>query len=267
MSVSDWPAAELDEATIAAVTAVTWRNLSREQIMAVAAAWNADMDTPRMAADLGTPAGSLGRLIGVLRRHGADLGLAKECLNPLPPSNVEGFWTPEREALCRKLYITEGWSAQEVARKIGAVSRSAVIGLAHRRGWAKDRPPQVAAGNSRANTPRAPKVKPQPRTRPPKPGPQGKPAVVFGRTGKRAEAVARAETLTATADIFALNEATCRFPIGDPRDKGFGYCGRPRERGAYCACHGARAYDGLPVKERRRDPAEDLIRAARRWAA
>lgn len=182
-------------------------------------------------------------------------------------SNFTPAWPPEAVAKLRKLWA-EGFSASIIGRRMGR-TRNAIIGKAHRLKLECRQSPSEP-GKRLSPGPRlgAPKVKPQPRAKPPRPGPQNRPALVFGRaTGKRAEMIAKAETLSATADIFGLNEATCRFPIGDPKAADFGYCGRPRERGAYCACHGARAYDGIPVKERRRDPTEDLMRAAVRWAA
>lgn len=44
-------------------------------------------------------------------------------------------WNDDNAALARRLYIDEGRSASAVAREIGASSRNAVIGKAHRSGW------------------------------------------------------------------------------------------------------------------------------------
>ena len=40
----------------------------------------------------------------------------------------------------------------------------------------------------------------------------------------------------------------CKWPVGDPGDKGFRFCVEEASRGAYCADHGARAY--RPPKNR-----------------
>ena len=56
------------------------------------------------------------------------------------------FWTPETVAAARRLYMDEGLSAAETGRRIGA-TRSAVIGKAHRLGWAAERDPGLAAAN------------------------------------------------------------------------------------------------------------------------
>jgi GcrA cell cycle regulator len=51
--------------------------------------------------------------------------------------------------------------------------------------------------------------------------------------------------------IQALNQATCRWPIGDPQRDGFGYCGARSLTGRpYCEAHAKLAYE--PPRERRR---------------
>lgn len=47
-----------------------------------------------------------------------------------------------------------------------------------------------------------------------------------------------------------LTERHCRFPVGDPRESGFGFCGHPKEDGAYCRPHAALCY--TPPELRRR---------------
>jgi GcrA cell cycle regulator len=50
--------------------------------------------------------------------------------------------------------------------------------------------------------------------------------------------------------ILDLKPANCRFPIGDPRDAGFGFCGSGREGGRpYCPYHMVIAY--RPPEKRR----------------
>ena len=42
--------------------------------------------------------------------------------------------------------------------------------------------------------------------------------------------------------LMALTGKCCRWPLGDPLEPGFGFCGAPRERGSYCAEHAERCY-------------------------
>jgi GcrA cell cycle regulator len=144
-------------------------------------------------------------------------------------------WNDERIETLTKLW-QEGLSASQVARQLGGVSRSAVIGKVHRLGIAgretPSRPhavvgrpsggrPRASAGGTRRNAvPRAPRLAVQPRT-------------VF--------------EATATATIHTLTAHGCRWPIGEPDQDGFGFCGRLRDSaGPYCAGH-------APMAVRRRE--------------
>jgi len=61
----------------------------------------------------------------------------------------------------------------------------------------------------------------------------------------------------ATATILTLTLDACRWPIGDPREDGFGYCGQSRGRHvSYCDHH---AWVSKPDRPARRGAA-DLIR-------
>jgi GcrA cell cycle regulator len=143
-------------------------------------------------------------------------------------------WNEERIDALARLW-REGLSASQVARQLGGVSRSAVIGKVHRLGIAgreapsrphalvgrpPSRPRATAGGTRRQSAPRAPRLPVQPR-------------VVF-------EAVA-------TATIHTLTPHGCRWPIGEPDQDGFGFCGRLRAgASSYCAGH-------APMAVRRRE--------------
>ena len=129
----------------------------------------------------------------------------------------------------------EGLSASQVARQLGGVSRSAVIGKVHRLGIAgRDaparpmggRPPTrvraTAGGTRRPQAPRAPREQ----------------VVSIPRI---------AFEVPATATIHTLTTHACRWPIGEPDMADFGFCGRVRSgHPAYCAGH-------APMATRRRD--------------
>jgi GcrA cell cycle regulator len=68
----------------------------------------------------------------------------------------------------------------------------------------------------------------------------------------------------ATASILTLAHEACRWPIGDPQDAGFGYCGRSRGlHVSYCDHH---ACVSKPERSTRRTEA-DLIRQFDRVAS
>jgi len=47
--------------------------------------------------------------------------------------------------------------------------------------------------------------------------------------------------------VYALAPGTCRWPIGDPRQPDFRFCGRPAVEGPYCARHRVAAYLTSPT--------------------
>jgi GcrA cell cycle regulator len=139
-------------------------------------------------------------------------------------------WTEDRIADLRRYWL-EGLSAAQVARRLGGgVTRNAVIGRVHRMGLAgRDAPsrPRPVAGRP----PRTGCDKPsaggllRPRsTRPP-----------LGRPPLQDE-------VEPSATIHTLSAHTCRWPIGDPGEASFGFCGRRAGvRGPYCETHTALA--------------------------
>lgn len=50
--------------------------------------------------------------------------------------------------------------------------------------------------------------------------------------------------------LIDLKENNCRWPIGDPKDKDFHFCGRRTGDGkTYCQNHHKQAYTATPRKE------------------
>lgn len=140
-------------------------------------------------------------------------------------------WSEERTATLKKLWL-EGLSASQVARQLGGVSRSAVIGKVHRLGITVRETPvrprttvrspsRIAVRRPTRETTAAPHVAPR-----------------FERTE---------EDLLPTSGILELGAHSCRWPIGNPEGDDFGFCGRPKltARGSYCEQHNAGAFRRL----------------------
>ncbi|MFA7429502.1 MAG: GcrA family cell cycle regulator [Rhodospirillaceae bacterium] len=122
-------------------------------------------------------------------------------------------WTDERIEELKSLW-SEGLTTGEIGKRLG-VSKNAVVGKAHRLGL-KGRPSPIkrAATGAPAKPPRA----------------------------KPAEAKQPPAKIRSVVDLSAH---TCRWPIGDPREPGFHFCGAPSAPGKpYCAEHAAIAYVG-----------------------
>jgi GcrA cell cycle regulator len=140
-------------------------------------------------------------------------------------------WNEERTATLRKLWL-EGLSASQVARQLGGVSRSAVIGKVHRLGiTVRELPPRpratvrVARAQPRARDARD--TVQTPRSVPPRPA-RIAPTLV---------------EMSPTASIVGLSTHSCRWPIGDPGMSDFGFCGRDKlARASYCEDHARGAF-------------------------
>lgn len=159
-------------------------------------------------------------------------------------------WNDERVELLKKLWA-EGLSASQIAGRIGSVTRNAVIGKVHRLGL-----------SGRATTTRMKSHRPRPRPaavkRPPA---AAKPRFAnVGNTALRAlyqEAepyVAPVEELVIPLaerkSIQSLDECSCRWPIGDPQEAEFHFCGKTKVTGLpYCEFHARRAFQ--PPQARR----------------
>lgn len=176
----------------------------------------------------------------------------------LPARQQPTGWSEEQDAILKKRW-PEGWSATQIARLLHGKSRNAVIGRVHRLGMSSA---SRSAGCPRRMTyaPRikAPKVE-RSHVRPPKPGPQKKPALVLGRTfvegpgSEDARAAFRDDGLTMVDRVtigagvespnsrpFAEAWTGCKWPLGERHQ--VRACCNPIARGAYCAGHATVAY-------------------------
>lgn len=165
-------------------------------------------------------------------------------------------WTEERVALLRKLWA-EGLSASQIAKQLTGVTRNAVIGKVHRLGLAGRATPSrpakrpVRQARPRVIGPAAPRMR----------LPSNEPRVVIpdleplrGEDGK-------------AATVLTLNEQMCKYPIGDPTDADFAFCGRAPSCGPYCVDHARLAYQPSQAKKRRAAGAPDELRRMLRLAA
>ncbi|MEL4374476.1 GcrA family cell cycle regulator [Brucella cytisi] len=175
-------------------------------------------------------------------------------------------WTDERVELLKKLW-SEGLSASQIAAQLGGVSRNAVIGKVHRlklsgRGKTTTAAPRSKKVNTVAAVPR----------------PAAHHSTGVHTTTMRTATVTK--TVGATAlqmdyavdavaervvkpasdvvvpisrrlSLLQLSERTCKWPIGDPLNEDFHFCGHESgESSPYCSYHSRLAFQ--PTAERRR---------------
>jgi GcrA cell cycle regulator len=183
-------------------------------------------------------------------------------------------WTDERIATLKKMWL-QGKSASEIAEKLGGVTRNAVIGKAHRLNLSGRPSPikKVATVAKKPAVAAAPAKKPVASVKPmpapkaaapakaaPAPMPKPAPQRTSGNgPGKPPEIVQLAALANATSradgkliSILELSEKNCRWPVGDPRDGNFGYCGNDSYGShPYCAEHVAIAFQAPNRKDKR----------------
>lgn len=142
-------------------------------------------------------------------------------------------WSEERTATLKKLWL-EGLSASQVARQLGGVSRSAVIGKVHRLGITVREVPARQRATTAVRAPSRLQMR--------------RPARETTAAPRVAPRLARTEEdLLPTSGILDLDVHSCRWPIGNPDGDDFGFCGRPKltARGSYCEQHTAGAFRRL----------------------
>ena len=146
------------------------------------------------------------------------------------------LWNDERIALLKQLW-TERETASAIGKKLGGISRSAVLGKIFRLRLSGDKAPAKTA------TPKADDQKPRPAAR--KNGP------VRRRSGPAQGGTAKSPRTSAHKSLLDLTNTCCRWPHGRPGAKNFFFCGAPGadvEDGIpYCASHMQRAYVVAPA--------------------
>jgi GcrA cell cycle regulator len=142
-------------------------------------------------------------------------------------------WTDERIEQLKSLW-TEGLSASHIAKVMGGVSRNAVIGKVHRLGLAGR---ACAPRGERLRLPSS--VKHAARVRIPEPPIVEEDPVVL-EDGS-------------FATVLTISDRMCRWPIGDPADNEFHFCGRKPKLGSpYCEAHARKAYQPHQLRVERR---------------
>lgn len=177
-------------------------------------------------------------------------------------------WTDERVDVLKKLWM-EGLSASQIAGELGqGVTRNAVIGKVHRLKLSGRAKPATSAARAR------------PANRPSRRGRVSSPStsnmgtmrrrsvsaapVTMGATALKQSEAVDAELYVAPAQVqeifipvgeriglLGLNEETCKWPIGDPLNTDFHFCGQNSlENKPYCEFHSRRAYHTVDRRKR-----------------
>jgi GcrA cell cycle regulator len=162
-------------------------------------------------------------------------------------------WSDERVELLKKLW-QEGLSASQIAGELGGITRNAVIGKVHRLGLSgRAKAPSSAAPRPRRARPPAQQV------RMARPAMRGNTALARQpypiyelEPELEPQPLENIVPIGQRCSLLDLSDARCRWPIGDPGQHDFFFCGgKPLGELPYCAYHARIAYQ--PVADRRRD--------------
>ena len=159
-------------------------------------------------------------------------------------------WTDERVELLKKLW-SDGLSASRIAGELGGITRNAVIGKVHRLGLA-GRAKAPGSSTPRPRKPRSPHA-----FRTMRPSVRGNTALashaaVVYEIEPEPEPIENIIPIGQRCSLLDLTEGKCRWPIGDPGQAEFFFCGGKAIEGLpYCGYHARVAYQ--PAADRRRD--------------
>jgi GcrA cell cycle regulator len=158
-------------------------------------------------------------------------------------------WNAERIALLRQ-HWAEGWSASTIANELGpGLSRCAVLGKVHRLKLAQ---PEFRRHHARKEEAR-PRV-PQLEARSERAGVRGPSRLMaafralgldalFGEPDAGIVRRHAGKAFGPGCGLLDLSPATCRWPVGEPDEADFAFCGAvPFQRFPYCLCHCLIAY-------------------------
>jgi len=159
-------------------------------------------------------------------------------------------WTDERVELLKKLW-QDGLSASQIAAELGGVTRNAVIGKVHRLGLSgRGQPTSSIKRQRRTHSTGIRRLRP----------------VTVGNLALKnnldylpeAELQPRKNVVVPIPlklSLYQLNEHTCKWPIGDPGQEEFHFCGHDSlESGPYCEYHAGVAYQAPEPRRRSRRP-------------
>jgi GcrA cell cycle regulator len=154
-------------------------------------------------------------------------------------------WTDERVEMLKKLWA-DGLSASQIAVELGGITRNSVIGKVHRLGLSgrakspSSFAPRPRKARSTHYTPRVPR------------------SAFRGNTALAYEYEYEPEPEPELIEIpveqrktlLELNDKNCHWPVGDPGDGAFFFCGGDSvNKLPYCSYHSRVAYQ--PASERR----------------
>ena len=159
-------------------------------------------------------------------------------------------WTDDRVELLKKLWA-DGLSASQIAGELGGITRNAVIGKVHRLGLS-GRAKAPSSSVPRQRKPRAPSM-----FRPQRAMMRGNTALAMPaydyEPEPEPELIENIIPIGQRCTLLELDQEKCHWPIGDPAQPDFFFCGGKTNTGTpYCGYHGRVAYQPPAARRDRR---------------
>lgn len=160
-------------------------------------------------------------------------------------------WTDEMVDQLRAMWV-EGLTTGEIGKRLG-VSKNSIVGKVHRLGLSGRPSPIKKKEDGNAAAPAAePQAKPAKEKNPPKEPKAAKPKpektavaeeVSVEKMPEKTECVSKPHSHNGKTMLTDLDNHTCRWPLGDPKDENFHFCGKKVRIGqTYCDEHANIAY-------------------------
>jgi GcrA cell cycle regulator len=167
-------------------------------------------------------------------------------------ARAEITWTDDRVELLKRLW-SEGLSASQIAGELGGITRNAVIGKVHRLGLSG----RAKAPSSSVPRPRKARVSSQ-MFRPARPMVRGNTALAVSPAYEydlepEPQPIENIIPLGQRCTLLELNDEKCHWPVGDPGQPDFYFCGGKTGTGIpYCGYHARVAYQPPAARRDRR---------------
>ena len=159
-------------------------------------------------------------------------------------------WTDDRVELLKKLWA-DGLSASQIAGELGGITRNAVIGKVHRLGLS-GRAKAPSSSVPRQRKPRAPSMYRAPRQMMRGNTALAMPAYDYDPEPEP-ELLENIIPIGQRCTLLELDQEKCHWPIGDPGQPDFFFCGGKTNAGTpYCGYHGRVAYQPPAARRDRR---------------
>ena len=149
-------------------------------------------------------------------------------------------WTEQMVEELRKMW-KEGLTTGEIGKRLN-VSKNSIVGKVHRLGLS-GRPSPIKKKEEDQVKTVAPEKPAKPEADPVPAPARKKPETELKASPATAPKAYSASHNCGSVRLTELDNHTCRWPVGDPKDENFHFCGKKVRLGqTYCEEHSAQAY-------------------------